>query len=402
MGHVNLYKPHAKQLEIHSALDEVGKYYFVSIGRQFGKTLLGENQALKWAIENQGWKIAWISPTYKQCKKVFTEMNRALDGCPMVSSVNHSDLVFTIDTKSTIQFYSAEAYDTIRGETFDAGVGDEMAFWKPEAWNEVIKATLLVRGKKWLGMSTPKGKNYFYGLIKLADVTDNYRSFYGTSYDNPYIDPQEIEDARLSLPDHIFRQEYLAEFLEDASSVFRNIPEAIKKGRKTAKYFAGIDLGRADDYTVLTIVNEQDEEVFCERWRHIGWNVILDNVASELNKWKPITMVETNGMQDVLMEQIQAKINFHKGLIQPFVTTSRTKQEIIENLIVKFEQKEIGILGLDFQKHELEIFTYEYNPRTRNIKYTAPTGLHDDYVMSRAIASRALKSGRNRGTYTLR
>ena len=47
------------------------------------------------------------------------------------------------DTGCSIQFYSADAYDSIRGETFDALICDEFAFFKPEAWNEVLKANVI-------------------------------------------------------------------------------------------------------------------------------------------------------------------------------------------------------------------------------------------------------------------
>ena len=385
-------------MEIHNAINSDGKYFVVSIGRQFGKTLLGENQALKWAVENN-WKIGWISPTYKQCKKVFKEIVRAMGKNPFITSANHSDLVLNFTTGSTMLFYSAEAYDSIRGETFDALVGDEVAFWKPEAWNEVLKATVLVKGKKVLLLSTPKGKNQFYTLFNQSINNDNYHSFYGTSFDNPFIERSEIEDARRMLPDHIFRQEYLAEFLDDASSVFRNIKECIEIGEETRTLFAGVDLGRADDYTVLAIVDQNNREVYCERWRHLEWSTIINNVVTQLNKYKPNVLIESNGAQDAIYEQIRDKVTYNKSKVKPFVTTSKSKQAIVENLIVAFENKEIGILGKDWQVSELETFTYEYNLKTRTIKYSAPSGLHDDYVMSRAICNEAHKTMKSSGIY---
>ena len=399
---VTLYKPHPKQLEIHNAIDGDGKYYFVSIGRQFGKTLMGENQALRWCLDNKNWKVGWISPTYKQCKKVFKEMVKALGKCPMYSKQpNHSELTFYFLNGSELIFYSAEAYDSIRGETFDAGIGDEMAYWKREAWTEVIKATLLVRGKKFLGLSTPKGKNLFYELINQHHNNDKYHSFYGTSYDNPHIDVAEINDAKSTLPDHIFRQEYLAEFLEDSGTLFININDVIGTGLKSTNLFAGIDLGRADDYTVLTIVNDKNEEVYCNRWRHMEWSKIISNIVEQLNIFKPYTLVETNGAQDAIYEQIRNKVNYSKGKIQPFITTSKSKQVIIEDLIVCFENKDVSIVGEDWQVAELQAFTYEYNTKTRNIKYSAPVGLHDDYVMSRAIATHAQKTMKKKGIYNI-
>lgn len=398
IGTLTLYKPHSKQLEIHNAIDGEGKYFIVSIGRQFGKTMFAENQVLKWAIENN-WKIGWVSPTYKQCKKVFKEIVRALGDCPFVVRTNNSDLSIEFDTGSIILFYSAEAYDTIRGETFDALACDEFAFFKPQAWDEVLKATVLVKGKKVLILSTPKGKNQFYNIFNLANDNPQYKAFKGTSYDNPFIDPEEIEDARRSLPDHIFRQEYLAEFLDDGSSVFVNIKDCISTGEETKNLYAGIDLGRADDYTVLTIVNDKNQEIYSERWRHMEWSKIIHNIVQVLNKYKPHTLVETNGAQDAIYEQIRNKVSFSKSRVKPFITTSKSKQSIIEDLIVEFENKDLTILGHDWQVGELEVFTYEYNLKTRNIKYSAPVGLHDDYVMSRAITNHAKKTMKKAGVY---
>ena len=403
MATIELYKPHPKQLEIHKALerDDI-MYCIVPTGRQFGKSLLAENQAVKWAIDNNDWNIAWISPTYKQCKKVFREMNNNLGNCPAYSKDPHlSDLIYSFSNGSQIIFYSAEAYDSIRGESFDAIICDEFRFFHPNAWNEGIKPTLTVTGKKVLIISTPKGKGQFYNLFQLGKTEPRYISFTATSFDNPHANKDEIEDARRNLPAHIFKQEYEAEFIEDGSEVFINIDECIKEATKTPILFAGIDLGRADDYTVLTIVNEQDEEVYCERWRHMDWSKIIGHIVETLNRYKPYCLVEANGAQDAIFEQIRNAVNYSKVKIMPFVTTSKSKQSIIENLIVKFENKEIGILGYDYQLSELQAFTYEYNIKTRAIKYSAPLGLHDDYVMSRAITSQAHKTMKKKGTYNI-
>ncbi len=394
MAQATLYTPHQNQRKIHDAINNgTEKYFVLAIGRQFGKTLLGVNQKLFWALNNRKVKIGWVSPIYAQCKKVFKETSKAFEKKPHIyRNVNKSDLMIEYVTGSTIQFFSAESYDSIRGNTFDYLIIDEFAFIQREAWTEVLRATVLVHGKKVLIMSTPKGKGLFWELFNLHHTNDNYRSFSMTSYDNPHIDPKEIDDAKATLPDHIFRQEYLAEFLDDGGSVFRNINDSVRLGLATPKLYFALDLGRADDYTVLTIVNDKNEEVFCERWRHMDWTAIVSLVAAKLNEYKPSGFIECNGTQDAIFEMILAKITYGKHNIQPFVTTAKNKQSIIEDLIVAFEDKSIGIIGHDFQKHELEVFTYEYNLKTRNIKYSAPTGLHDDYVMSRAMCYHAFKS----------
>lgn len=394
MAQATLYTPHKNQKLIHDAINNGNEKYFVlAIGRQFGKTLLDINQALYWALSNKKARIGWVSPIFSQCKKVFKETYKSFEKKPGIyRSVNKGDLIIEYVTGSTIQFFSAESYDSIRGNTFDYLIIDEFAFIAREAWTEVLRATVLVKGKKVLISSTPKGKSLFWELYHLERTNSNYKSFSMTSYDNPLIDPKEIDDARLTLPDHIFKQEYLAEFIDDAGAVFRNINECVKTGITTGKLYAGIDLGRANDYTVLTIADSNDNEILCKRWRHMDWSTIITEIVNELNAYKPKTLIESNGAQDAIFEMIQKKITYGKSNVQPFVTTSKSKQTIIEDLIVAFEEKKIGIIGHDFQKHELEVFTYEYNMKTRQIKYSAPMGLHDDYVMSRALATNAKKT----------
>jgi len=49
---------------------------------------------------------------------------------------------------------------------------------------------------------------------------------------------------------------------------------------------------------------------------------------------------------------------------------------------------------------ELSTFTYEYNPKTRNIRYGHPAGMHDDTVMSLAISNYNRKINKQLGSYS--
>lgn len=141
------------------------KYYVLSIGRQFGKSLLAVNQVLYWFFNVPNCKIGWVSPIYKQSKKVFKDIENAFAENPHVfKSKNGTELTFSSHKNSSIEFFSAERYDNIRGFTFDYLVCDEFAFMDNEAWTEVLRATVLVRGKKVLLISTPKGKNHFHQI----------------------------------------------------------------------------------------------------------------------------------------------------------------------------------------------------------------------------------------------
>lgn len=385
---VKLYTPHEKQKLIHYSINnEPYKYYVLNIGRQFGKSLLATNQLLKWAL-NTKCECAWVSPIYKQANKVYEQIVKAFINSNLIVKKDGTELSITFLNGSTIQFFSAERYDNIRGFTFDYLVCDEFAFMDEKAWSEVLRATVLVKGKKVLLISTPKGKNHFYNLFNLESVNNQYKSFKMTSYDNPLIQPSEIDDARLTLPDHVFRQEYLAEFIDGGTSVFGNL-QINESPKLNLQNYAGLDLGRADDYTVLTIFNENKEMVFCERWRQESWDLILQKVVYQINLYNATTLVEVNSIGDAIYNQLQKVC---RNVVRPFVTTSKSKQDIIEKLILATQQNKVTFLKTDWLLKEFDIFGWEYNSKTRSIKYSAPSGFHDDGVMATAIAFECMGS----------
>ena len=275
-------------------------------------------------------------------------------------------------------------------------VVDEMAFTRPELWYEVLSATVLVKGKKIIFISTPKGKNHFHRLCMQPNYDDRYAYFHFTSYDNPMIDPRELDERKRSLPDYVFRQEYLAEFIDNASGIFKNVHECIGEGAKTPKMYGGLDIGRADDYTVLTIINQDGQMVAAHRWRHDEWTKIIEKVATIIKQYNATTLVEVNNQGDVFFEMLSTRC---KNMIHPFVTTSKTKPIIIEDLAVAFEQSAISIINEQWLIDELENFSYIYNPNTRSVTYSAPSGLHDDGVISTALAWNSRKEYSNRGRY---
>jgi hypothetical protein len=388
MSTIKGYKPHSKQKEIHnSIINESYKYYILNIGRQFGKTMLGINQMLYWAINHKGCNIAWVTPIYKQSKKVFDEMEKVTKSSGLFE-YNRSDLTIS-GFNSQIQFFSGERPDNIRGNTFDYLIVDEMAFTRPELWSEVLSATVLVKGKKVIFISTPKGKNHFYQLSLQPNYDNRYKYFHYSSYDNPMIDAEDLEERKRSLPKHIFEQEYLAKFIDNASGLFKNVDSCvIKTAERTQKLFGGLDIGRADDYTVLTILNKNYQMVYVQRWRQQEWSKIIDEVATKIREYNAEIFVEVNNQGDVFFEMLQNKVYNN---VQPYVTTTATKPIMIEDLAVHFENKDIGILNENWLVDELNAFTYIYNEKTRRVQYGAPQGIHDDGVMSLALAVQSIK-----------
>ena len=108
MRPLELYSPHKNQRLIHDSINnEPFKYYVLDIGRQFGKTLLADNQALYWAFNDPKCKIGWVSPIYKQVKKVYDEIEQSLISSGLFLEHNKTELFLKTINGSSIQFYSS-------------------------------------------------------------------------------------------------------------------------------------------------------------------------------------------------------------------------------------------------------------------------------------------------------
>jgi hypothetical protein len=396
---IKLFKPHAKQRECINRIEETDcKYIVIDCGRQFGKSLLATNLLLKWVLENPNSVGFWVSPIYSQAKKVFDEMVKALKPTGLIKSFNRTEVRIIFNNGSTLHFKSAEKPDNLRGYTLDYLVMDEAAFMRDAIWNEILRAATLVKGKRILFISTPKGKNYFYTLYNrgVSDDYPEYLSLKYTSYDTPFITTEEIDEAKQTLPDDIFKQELMAEFIDDGGEVFRgySVSQMIHRWTEpveTERYWAGIDLGRQNDFTVLTIVNNFNQVVFVYRERRTNWATITDNIVSILQKYNAKAIVEVNSIGDVIYEQIYRK--YRK--VEPFHTTNSNKDEIINNLIVAINDHTLILPTKELFEPldtELRVFTFEYSTKSRKIRYFAPAGHHDDCVMSLAFALEAKRN----------
>lgn len=387
MIEVELYKPHEKQKEIHqSIINDEAFYYVLNIGRQFGKTALLENQVLAWAINEDKQVIGWVSPIRQQAKKSFTAILDAVQHIPIFKSKNESELVIYFHNGSKIEFYSAEQSDGIRGKTFHYLVCDEFAFFSEDVWKYVLRATILVKGKKCILSSTPKGKNHFFEMFIKSEHNERYKSFTGTSYDNPFTNFEELEDTKNETPEMVWKQEYLAQFI-DSASVFQNVDKCINNNpQKTQSYFIGIDIGFQEDYSVVTILNEHNEMVEQLAINNCTTKEVKELIMNAINKYPDsLAYLELNNQGIAIYHDLIDDFGLEGQLIGVH-TTAKTKPLFINHLIKCFNEGQISILNDSVLLAELEAYIFKVTS-TGVLKFEASSGKHDDRVMSLAIAS---------------
>ena len=405
MDEIKLYKPSKKQVPIHKAcIDTLCFFITVVAGRQAGKTALAQQQALYWALNTPNIIVYWVSPTASQATKVYNQLLEMIIEMPFVKSHKGSkadtEILFTNGSK--ILFRSAAQEDSLRGETIEYLILDEAAFIKESVFGEILLPMLNVRGKKCLIISTPKGKNWFFNQYQKGYITDkNYNSFKFISADNPYANPVIIQIAKENLPAVLFNQEYLAEFV-DSSAIFENLKklailDTIDKPVSGRSYWMGIDIALKDDYTVITVIDDNDNVVWFDRFNQVTAPQLKSRIIEANNLWKPKKlMIEENNQGLPIIDDL--KILHKLTNIVGFKTTAVSKPEIINNLINAFASEKIHVPNDDIYKSELETFTMTISP-TGKPKFEAASGFHDDIPMSLAITWECKNKFKYNGSY---
>ena len=397
--------PHrGQQRVIDTIVNGPEKYVTVVSPRQVGKSLLLVNLILYYGINDKGCKIGVVTPIYQQARKLMEDLYEAIKNSGIVESTNFSNFEIKLKTGSKVIFRSSEREDGLRGYTFDYLFLDEAAYQSEDAWKRAIQPTALVHGKKVVLFSTPRGRDYFYNMFMLGEdpAYPNYASVRMEQGDNPYINKEEIEGAKRTLPEAIFRAEYLGEFLEGESQVFQNFSnnEFSKWSNPQGKCYMGVDLGRESDYTVAITMDQTGKVIDIYRDNQKDWETMQSEIIQRAKKWNATVMIETNSMGTVVFETIKRQYqNTH-----PFSTTPQSKRDIIESLILGFNESQVQIPGPELfpeLQRELEVFEMTYNPITRSVRYAARSPFHDDLVMALAISNWNRLQNKSLGSYTV-
>lgn len=400
---------HPAQLEIATKIiNSKAMYHTVVTSRQFGKSFLAIQLLLYFALNNSNSRIMFCSPIYSQSSKVFKELLSGIQDTGLIKKFNAAENSIIFINGTELFFKSVQLADNLRGYSIDYLICDEASMYKPTTFSAVLRPMLLVKGKKCILFSTPKGDNWFQEMYNkgIDENEKRYASYHKTWRDNPFANLEEIEDARKVLPENLFNQEYEGVFISDGGSVFANVSKIATLSNwqepiSSDIYYAGIDIALQGDYFVMTVLNSKGDIVYCYRDTKKQMSFMIKEIDKVFKKYNPrYTLVETNGIGNGIYEYI-AKL--HKS-VAGFNTSNSSKQDIIEDLIYDIQEENIHIPTLEFFPHyinEMNTFTFKYSPKTRKVMYGAIAGAHDDTTMSLAIANYAKRIGKSKGIYAV-
>jgi hypothetical protein len=389
---LKLLRPHQQQQHI---IDNAARFNVVPCGRRFGKTTLGIQ--LLATPETLPHPQAWLSPTYKMLLEVWREVEQRL--APIVTRRSIQERRLELLTGGVIEFWSMDN-DVARGRKYRRVIVDEagMVPGLMDAWNYSIRPTLADLSGDAFFFGTPKGRNDFWRLFQMANDSHNteWAAFSMASQYNPHVPPAEFEAMQASLPERVYQQEILAAFLEDGGGVFRGVMRAVDgdcwQDEPIAghQFIMGVDWGKHSDFTVLTVIDVTLGHVcHIDRFNQIDYSFQVQRLKVLADKFRPAQIIaEQNSMGDPIIEQLRIM----QLPVTPFVTTNATKKAAIEALSLAFERDEIRIPDDAVLIGELQAYELEQLP-SGNVRYNAPSGMHDDAVMSLAIGWSGMGQG---------
>jgi len=214
-----------------SAFNALSRFSVIRCGRRWGKTAM--MQVIACAGAAQGEKIGWFAPDYKIQSEAFREITDYLS--PMIKQASKIDGIIQTTTGGRIDFWTLENERAGRSRKYHKVFIDEAAFTKPnmpKVWQTAIKPALLDYQGSCLVASTPNGvdsDNFFWQICNQPE--HGFTEYHAPTHTNPYLPPEEL--LKLEKENHplVFKQEYLAEFVDWSGEAFFNIEKLLVDGR---------------------------------------------------------------------------------------------------------------------------------------------------------------------------
>ena len=366
-------------------LDSAARFRVASCGRRFGKTLLAtEWLALMPGSAIDGKPVAFFSPTYKLLLDVWSDMERTLK--PVTAKANKTEMRIELITGGKIDFWTLEDMDAGRGRKYSRIVLDEAAHarYLKDAWERAIAPTLTdYRGEAWF-ISTPNGINYFHELFQRGQdpAHPDWASFHMPSTVNPHIPADEIAGKRLELPELVFRQEYLAEFVTFGAGLVK--PEMIVETPcpPGLPIVLGIDLAISEkqgaDFTaIVAMARDAEGRVWIkevERFR-AGFHEVIQRIKAAAARHNPtLIAIEQTQYQAAVVQELARTTTLPVRGIRP----DRDKLTRFAPLLTRYEQRLV--------RHDPSGVPAAF----RDELLAFPEGEHDDMVDAAAHAFAAL------------
>lgn len=372
--------------------DSKARFKVVAAGRRTGKSRLAAYQLIFYALQVKSGQVFYVAPTQGQARDIMWQTLLEV-GHPVIKNSHINNLQITLINGATISLKGADRPETMRGVSLKYLVMDEYADMKPAVWEQILRPALADQKGSAMFIGTPMGRNHFYDLHQMAcsDIDSSYDGWHFTSYDNPMLDPEEINAAKKTMSSFAFRQEFMASFEAQGSNIFKE--EWIKVDESEPEegdYYISIDMAGFDDgtkrhrkskldNTAITIVKVSQEGWYIKDIIYGRWTfdktaeIIFDAVA----EYDPISVgiekgIARQAIVSPLTDMMKRKNKFFR--IEELSHGNKKKTDrIVAALQGRFEHGQIVIEKADWNIEFLDQLFQFPNPL-----------VHDDLIDSLA------------------
>ena len=257
------YAPYEYQETIH---DSPYRFNLIVGGRRVGKSKMALMELIKHCLTTPKAMAWWVAPTITMAREVgweeFKDYKDIL--APAIESVHETLLRVRFKNGSNIYFKGADNERSLRGRGLTYLVIDEAAFIEPEVWTRALRPALSDKRGQALLISTPNGRNWFYGQAAFAAASDTWGYQHWPTWMNPLIGEAELQEAAQTVSEMDFRQEYMAEFITKEGLVYDNFSEEniIDPGMPSMhdfEIYLGIDFGYANPSAICFMALDRVE-----------------------------------------------------------------------------------------------------------------------------------------------
>ena len=224
---INLPKPHSKQVLF---IKSPKPRKIIRAGRRGGKTVGVSIYAVEQFLA--GKRVLYAAPTQDQVERFWTSVTRALEQPIDAKVFNKNETKHAIEllgSEQRIRAKTAWNADSLRGDYADVLIMDEFQLMAEDAWNTVGAPMLADNNGSAIFIYTPPSlhsrsvskatdpQNAAKMYKKaVADTTGRWAAFNFTSYDNPHISREALDDLKQDMTSVAYRMEIMAEDLDEA------------------------------------------------------------------------------------------------------------------------------------------------------------------------------------------
>lgn len=365
-----------------------GKVLVIKAKRQVGKNFLASAVLLNYC--SYGKINIILEPSLNQCRRVFKQLTKALAHTGLLASCNASTLSIEFKNGAEILFKSAGSGENLRGDTVTGIlIIDEAAFIEDDIIDTILP-TIDANNANLMFISTPlftSGRFYEEYISEAPDKLVLDWTTYDTSC---FLSATRLEEYRKKLSPNKFKSEYLGQFITENGLLFNNLEACTGYASNAEKLYVGIDFatGSGSDYTSIVGINDNGEQVFMNRIKDVPPMQQVEWLANIINSHKVVKILaEKNSIGAVYIDALKKRISVP---ITNWVTTNKSKKDLVTGLQIALENKEITILNDEKMLDELRKYQAEVNLKTNTVSYNASVG-NDDDVIALMLAWKAYK-----------